>query len=116
MHYEGRMAPTQTDRVFAALADPTRRRIIELVATGERTAGELAAEFAIARPSVSRHLRVLRDARLLAWRGEAQRRHYRLDPDALDDAGAWIERARDQWAARLDAFEEHLDRRWKDPE
>lgn len=97
------------DLVFHALADPTRRRIVELVGAGERSAGELAAEFAMARPSVSRHLRVLRDAGLLTWRGEAQRRLYRLDPRPLDEAGAWIERARDGWAARLDALERHLD-------
>jgi DNA-binding transcriptional ArsR family regulator len=105
----------RTDRVFAALADPTRRRIVELVATGERTAGELAAEFAITRPSVSRHLRVLREAELLAWRGDAQRRLYRLDPAALVEAGAWVERTRDRWADRLDALEQHLDRRQEEP-
>jgi DNA-binding transcriptional ArsR family regulator len=102
------------DAVFEALADPTRRRILELVASGERTAGELAAEFATSRPAVSRHLRVLRDAGLVAWRGEAQRRLYRLDAAPLADAGAWIERTRDNWAHRLDAFEQHLDERWND--
>jgi DNA-binding transcriptional ArsR family regulator len=106
------------DAVFEALADPTRRRILELVASGERTAGELAAEFATSRPAVSRHLRVLRDAGLVAWRGEAQRRLYRLDAAPLADAGAWIERTRDDWAHRLDAFEQHLDERcderWND--
>jgi DNA-binding transcriptional ArsR family regulator len=97
------------DAVFDALADPTRRRILELVASGERTAGALAAEFAMSRPAVSRHLRVLRDAGLLAWRGEAQRRLYRLDGEPLAAAGAWIERTRSNWASRLDAFERHLD-------
>jgi DNA-binding transcriptional ArsR family regulator len=101
-----------SDAVFEALADPTRRRILELVATGERTAGELAAEFATSRPAVSRHLRVLRDAGLVTWRGEAQRRLYRLDAAPLAEAGAWIERTRGNWAARLDAFEKHLDERW----
>lgn len=98
------------DLVFHALADGTRRRIVELVAVREHTAGELAAEFAIARPSVSRHLRVLREAGLLTWRGEAQRRVYRLEPGALAEAGQWIDRARSGWATRLDAFEHHLDR------
>jgi DNA-binding transcriptional ArsR family regulator len=96
--------------VFEALADPTRRRILELVAAGERTAGELAAEFATSRPAVSRHLRVLREAGLVTWRGEAQRRLYRLDDTPLAEAGAWIEQTRSNWAARLDAFERHLDR------
>jgi DNA-binding transcriptional ArsR family regulator len=99
-----------TDAVFEALADPTRRRILELVADRERTAGELAAEFATSRPAVSRHLRVLRNAGLVAWRGEAQRRLYRLDAAPLAEVGAWIERTRSSWAARLDAFEQHLDR------
>ena len=100
------------DAVFEALADPTRRRILELVAARERTAGELAAEFTTSRPAVSRHLRVLREAGLVAWRGEAQRRLYRLDAAPLVEAGAWIERTRAGWAARLDAFEQHLDERW----
>jgi len=97
------------DRVFHALADPTRRRIVELVLTQERTAGELASEFDIARPSVSRHLRVLRDAGLVTCRGEAQRRLYRFAPEALVEAGAWLDRARSRWGTRLDAFERHLD-------
>jgi DNA-binding transcriptional ArsR family regulator len=97
------------DAVFEALADPTRRRILELVASGERTAGELAAEFATSRPAVSRHLRVLREAGLITWRGDAQRRLYRLDAEPLAVAEAWIERTRDNWAARLDAFARHLD-------
>lgn len=98
--------------VFTALADPTRRRILELVAVRECTAGELAAEFATSRPAVSRHLRVLRAAGLVSWRGDAQRRLYRLDGDGLAEAGGWIERTRDDWAGRLDAFERHLDNRW----
>ncbi len=98
--------------VFTALADPTRRRILELVAVRECTAGELAAQFDTSRPGVSRHLRVLREAGLVTWRGEAQRRLYRLDGAGLAEAGTWIERTRDNWAGRLDAFERHLDNRW----
>ncbi len=109
------MGPTPADRAFVALADPTRRRIVELVAVRERTAGELAAEFAMARPSVSRHLRVLREAGLVRARGEAQRRIYGLRPGALDEVGAWVERTRDRWAARLDGLERHLDRQ-EDPQ
>ncbi len=109
------MGSTPVDRAFGALADPTRRRIVELVAVRERTAGELAAEFAMARPSVSRHLRVLREAGLVSARGEAQRRIYRLGPGALDEVGGWVERTRDGWAARLDGLERHLDRR-EDPQ
>ena len=94
-----------SNAVFEALADPTRRRILELVASGERTAGELAAEFSTSRPAVSRHLRVLRDAGLVVWRGEAQRRLYRLDVTPLAEAGAWIERTRNNWSDRLDAVD-----------
>lgn len=97
------------DVVFEALADRTRRRLLELLAERELTAGELAGEFPAARPTVSRHLRVLRHAGLVSWRAEAQRRVYRLDPRPLADAGAWVDRIQDRWAARLDALEHHLD-------
>lgn len=103
-----------TADVFEALADPTRRRLLELVTRRERTAGELAAEFDVSRPAVSRHLRVLREAGLVDWRGEGQRRLYRLRPGGLAEVDDWLERTRDNWAARLDAFEAHLDERWKD--
>jgi DNA-binding transcriptional ArsR family regulator len=95
--------------VFEALADPTRRRLLELLAEGERTAGELAGEFATARPTVSRHLRVLRAAGLVTWQAEAQRRVYRLDPRPLAEAGAWVDRVQGRWSARLDALERLLD-------
>lgn len=94
--------------VFEALADPTRRRIVELLADGERTAGELADAFTTSRPAVSRHLRVLRESGLVAWRGDAQRRVYRLDPAPLAELDAWLDRYRRFWAARLDALDHHL--------
>lgn len=77
--------------LFAALADPTRRRILQLLAERERAAGELAAAFSVSRPAISRHLRVLREAGLIRWRGDAQRRIYRLERDALIPAEQWIE-------------------------
>ena len=92
-----------------ALSDETRRRIVELLASGERTAGELAEEFAISRPAVSRHLRVLREAELVRWRAEAQRRVYRLDAMALGDVADWIDAVRRTWASRLDRLEQYLD-------
>lgn len=95
--------------VYEALADETRRQVLELLASGERTAGDVAAHFPIARPSVSRHLRVLRDAGLVTWRGEAQRRLYRLEPDRLSEVAHWVERIRRSWSRRLDALERHLD-------
>lgn len=99
--------------VFEALADPTRRRILELLVDGERTAGELAAAFDTSRPAVSRHLRVLREAGLVRWRGDAQRRIYRLDPGPLAEVDAWLERYRRFWAGRLDALDDHLRNRRK---
>jgi DNA-binding transcriptional ArsR family regulator len=96
--------------VFAALADPTRRRLLELLAAGERSAGELAAEFDISRPGVSRHLRVLREAGLVRARGDGQRRLYSVDPGALDEVDAWLARWRGFWAQRLDALDTELRR------
>ncbi|MFI0357501.1 ArsR/SmtB family transcription factor [Actinomadura sp. 9N407] len=95
--------------VFEALADPHRRRLLGLVAVRERSAGELAAEFGISRPAVSRHLRVLREAGLVSRRGDAQRRLYRLDPAPLNEITGWIEHTRDNWARRLDSLASHLD-------
>lgn len=96
--------------VFAALADPTRRRLLELLAAGERSAGELAAEFDTSRPGVSRHLRVLREAGLVRARGEGQRRLYSVDPVPLDELDAWLARWRGFWAQRLDALDTELRR------
>jgi len=96
--------------VFAALADPTRRRLLELLATGERSAGELAAEFDISRPGVSRHLRVLREAGLVEVRQEAQRRIYSLRPEALIEVDEWLADYRALWQSRLDALHTEIAR------
>jgi DNA-binding transcriptional ArsR family regulator len=95
---------------LAALADPTRRRIVELLAEREHDAGELAAEFTVSRPAVSRHLRVLREAGLVTARGEAQRRVYSLEPAPLAEVDAWLARYRDFWTNRLDALDTQLRR------
>ncbi|HEX6755882.1 MAG TPA: metalloregulator ArsR/SmtB family transcription factor [Mycobacteriales bacterium] len=96
--------------VFEALADPTRRRLLELLATGERSAGELAGQFGISRPGVSRHLRVLREAGLVRTRGEGQRRLYSVDPAPLAEVDEWLERWRGFWAQRLDALDTEIRR------
>lgn len=96
-------------QVFEVLADPVRQQIVELLAGGERTAGEIAERFSISRPAISRHLRVLRESGLARVRVDAQRRVYHLDPAPLREAGAWIERQRQRWEARLDALGAHLD-------
>ena len=96
-----------------ALADPTRRRIVELLADGELSAGELAAEFQTSRPGVSRHLRVLREHGLVRAREHGQRRLYSLDPAPLAELDAWLARYRPFWTNRLDALETELKRRRK---
>lgn len=101
--------PVTTATTLEALADDTRRRIVELLVDGERTAGELAGAFLVSRPAVSRHLRVLREAGLVAWRPEAQRRVYRLDPGPIEELDGWLGELRRARADRLDALERHLD-------
>lgn len=95
---------------IAALADPTRRRIVELLADGELSAGELASQFPVSRPAVSRHLRVLRESGLVSVRDQAQRRLYSLDPAPLAELDEWLHRYRGFWAQRLDALETELRR------
>ncbi|NND01595.1 MAG: winged helix-turn-helix transcriptional regulator [Acidimicrobiia bacterium] len=93
---------------FAALGDPIRQRIVELLAEGDREAGDLAAQFDVSRPAVSRHLRVLRDAGVVTSREDGRRRVYSLRTESLDEVGRWIAKYRSFWAQRLDALEEHL--------
>ncbi len=87
------------------LADPIRREIIELLAEGERSAGDLVADFTVSQPAISRHLRILREAGLVRVRAEGQRRIYRLDPAPLATLDEWLARYRHFWSARLDALE-----------
>ena len=96
-------------QTFAALADPVRAEIVRMLAVRDLNAGDIAARFAISRPAVSRHLSVLRRTRLVRVRGEAQRRIYSLDPEGLDEAGAWIAACRRAWSRRLDDLGRHLD-------
>ena len=94
---------------FTALADPTRRRIIESLAAGETSFGELADKFEMSRPAVSQHLKVLREAGIVAARVDAQRRIYRLNDDSLEEVEAWLGKVRDFWSSRLDKLEQLLD-------
>lgn len=96
---------------LAALADPTRVRIVELLADGDRSAGELAAEFATSRPGVSRHLRVLREHGLVSAREDGRRRVYSLEPAPLAELDEWLARYRSFWSARLDALDTEIKRR-----
>jgi DNA-binding transcriptional ArsR family regulator len=91
-----------------AIADPTRRRIVELLAVRERTAGELVKEFDMSAPAISQHLNVLREAGLVTTRAEGQSRIQTLNPAGLDDVDAWLEKTRSVWSHRLDALEREL--------
>jgi DNA-binding transcriptional ArsR family regulator len=94
--------------VYEALAEPNRRKIIELVGVHERTAGEIVDALEISQPGVSKHLRVLREAGLVTVRKDAQRRVYRLQPDKLAELDAWLVPYRRFWSGRLDALVDHL--------
>jgi DNA-binding transcriptional ArsR family regulator len=99
---------------LAALADPTRRRIVELLAEGEWSAGELASQFDTSRPGISRHLRVLREHRLVNVRDDGRRRVYSLDPEPLAELDEWLQRYRVFWANRLDALDTEIRRLRRD--
>jgi DNA-binding transcriptional ArsR family regulator len=94
---------------FDVLAEPTRRRILDLLLAGERSVGELVSGLGMSQPGVSKHLRVLRDAGLVTVRGEAQRRIYGVHPGPLAEIDEWLEPYRRLWGGRLDALERHLD-------
>ena len=93
---------------FAALAEPNRRRMIELVAAGPRRAGAIAEAFDLSAPAVSQHLKALRQAGLVQVEVRGQRRIYSLDPDGLAEVDGWIARVRGFWGERLDALEAAL--------
>ena len=93
---------------FTAISDPTRRRIIGLLAERELSAGALAENFQMTAPAVSQHLKALKDARLVQVRVEGQRRIYSLNPLGLSEIDNWLETIRQFWRGRLDALEEAL--------
>jgi DNA-binding transcriptional ArsR family regulator len=94
---------------FAALADPTRRAILARLMGGECTVGELAKPFDMSMPAVSKHLRVLERAGLIAQRREAQWRHCRIEARPLKEVADWAERYRHIWEKRLDQLEAYLE-------
>lgn len=94
---------------FEALAEPNRRRILDLLREEERPVNDLVRLLAVSQPSVSKHLRVLREAGLVDVRVDAQRRLYRVRPEPLREVGAWLEPYRLLWESRLDDLERHLD-------
>jgi DNA-binding transcriptional ArsR family regulator len=94
---------------FEVVAEPTRRRILDLLRERSRPVGELVELFGLSQPLVSKHLRVLRDAGLVRVRQDAQRRWYELRPEPLVEVDAWLEPYRRLWTGSLDALERHLD-------
>ena len=96
-------------RVFRALADPSRRQILDRLLLGDASVNELAGGFATSRPAISRHLRVLREATLVVERREGRRRVYALHPEPMGRADAWLSKYRPFWAARLHALKQLLE-------
>lgn len=93
---------------LAALADPTRRRILENLARGPLSSGEIAKQFEITAPAISQHLKTLRAAKLVKVRPEAQRRIYELDPEGIGELESWLNELKEFWADRFDALEAAL--------
>jgi DNA-binding transcriptional ArsR family regulator len=93
---------------LTALADPTRQRIVEMLARGPMSSGEIARRFAISAPAVSQHLKTLRKAHLVRVRSVAQKRIYELDRAGVDELAVWVAKIRSFWSAKLDALEEEL--------
>jgi DNA-binding transcriptional ArsR family regulator len=94
---------------FEVLAEPNRRRILDLLRVAEHPVGDLVDELGVSQPTVSKHLRVLRRAGLVQVRSEAQRRIYRVRVEPLREIDKWLEPYRRLWASRLDDLERHLD-------
>jgi DNA-binding transcriptional ArsR family regulator len=101
---------------FDVVAEPARRRILDLLLSGELAVGELVAGLAMSQPAVSRHLRVLREAGLVRSRTDAQRRLYSIDAGPLAEVDAWLEPYRQLWARRLDRLSARLDAMPDDPD
>ena len=94
---------------YAALAEPSRRQILDLLRDGERSVGELVERVGLSQPGVSKHLRVLREAGLVSARADGKRRWYGLRAEPLAEVAGWLEPYRAHWEARLDALERHLE-------
>ncbi|HEX6360215.1 metalloregulator ArsR/SmtB family transcription factor [Actinophytocola sp.] len=95
--------------MFEVLAEPRRREILDLLRDGERLVGDLVEQLALAQPTVSKHLKVLRSAGLVTVRQDAQRRWYRVRPDPLTEIDEWLAPYRRMWTNSLDALERHLE-------
>jgi|SRR5215469_11568928 len=101
------MSPVESS--FAIVAEPNRRAILSLLLSSERSVGEIERELGLSQPSVSKHLRVLREAGFVKSRIEAQRRLYRLRPEPLMEFDTWLAPFRNFWSKHVDALERHLE-------
>jgi DNA-binding transcriptional ArsR family regulator len=103
------------ESAFAIIAEPNRRALLDLLVTSERSVGELERQLGMPQPSVSKHLRVLREAGFVESRVDAQRRVYRLRPEPFMEVDSWLAPFRRFWSAHVDALERHLDRMARQP-
>ena len=94
---------------YAAVAEPSRREILDLLRGGERTAGDLGAHLQLSQPGVSKHLKVLREAGLVEVRPDGKRRWYGLRAEPLAEVAGWLDPYRRHWSQRFDALEQHLE-------
>ena len=101
---------SSVESVFEIIAEPNRRAILNLLASSERSVGEIERELDMTQPTVSKHLRVLREAGFVEAEVDAQRRLYRLNPQPLKEVDDWLAPFREFWSTHLDALERHLDR------
>jgi DNA-binding transcriptional ArsR family regulator len=101
------------ESIFEVIAEPNRRAILSLLAASEQSVGEIERRLRMPQPTVSKHLRVLRDAGFVESSVDAQRRLYRLKPGPLQELDAWLAQFRRFWSAHIDALERHLDRMHK---
>lgn len=93
---------------LTALADPTRQQIVKMLAGGALSSGDIASRFEMSAPAVSQHLKILRDAKLVTARAQAQKRIYELDPNGVNEVADWVNDLRKFWAGKLDALEAEL--------
>jgi DNA-binding transcriptional ArsR family regulator len=98
------------ESVFSIIAEPSRRAILSLLASSERSVGDIEAELQLPQPSISKHLRVLREAGFVEATVDAQRRVYRLKAEPFAEIDAWLSQFRRKWIRHVDALEAHLDR------
>lgn len=113
-------APGSSDAAFSALADPTRRAMLDLLRGGMRPAGEIARSFTVSRPAISKHLSILRRAHLVEERREGRNRVYQLNPEPLKAVDSWLEQYRSFWIANLESLkafvEVEYERETRDPD